>query len=248
MELGQPGQFRARFARRAERTLAAAQAHLQAGAYGPALELVADAEAGPLDELQSARADLLRGEIVFASGLGSDASSLLLKAAKRLEPLNVDLARETYLTAWIAALFAARLAGSGDLPEVSRAARALPPAAEPRPVDLVLDGLALLVTDGPAAAAPTLRQAVSVFTGAGLVAEADAVCEATGSRSFPFTAMMLAALRGNQAEAAALIEATLAEAAPAGQGIAVAYAHWVAAILANSLGRYTDALAAAQCA
>jgi DNA-binding CsgD family transcriptional regulator len=302
---------------RAERTLAAAQAHLQAGAFGTALKLLADAEdegSGPLNELQSARVDLLRGEIVFASGQGSDASSLLLKAAKRLEPLNVSLARETYLTAWIAALFAARLAGSGDLPEVSRAAQALPPAAEPRPVDLVLAGLALLVADGPAAAAPTLRQAVSVFTGAGLtvedglrwgwmaqgaasalwdsdawhvmlvrqlqlardagalerlplllaslgtevvwsgdfaagaalVAEADAVCEATGSRSFPFTAMMLASLRGNQDEAAALIEATLAEAAAAGQGIAVAYANWVAAILANSLGRYTDALAAAR--
>jgi DNA-binding CsgD family transcriptional regulator len=302
---------------RAERTLAAAQAHLQAGAFGTALKLLADAEdegSGPLNELQSARVDLLRGEIVFASGQGSDASSLLLKAAKRLEPLNVSLARETYLTAWIAALFAARLAGSGDLPEVSRAAQALPPAAEPRPVDLVLAGLALLVADGPAAAAPTLRQAVSVFTGAGLtvedglrwgwmaqgaasalwdsdawhvmlvrqlqlardagalerlplllaslgtevvwsgdfaagaalVAEADAVCEATGSRSFPFTAMMLASLRGNQAEAAALIEATLAEAEAAGQGIAVAYANWVAAILANSLGRYTDALAAAR--
>src|SRR5213078_3578452 len=128
--------------------------------------LVTAAEARPLDELQSARADLLLGEIVFASGQGSDASSLLLKAAKRFESLNVGLARETYLTAWIAALFAARLAGSGDLPEVSRAARALPPAAEPRPVDLVLAGLALLVADGPAAdgpaaAAPTLRQAVS---------------------------------------------------------------------------------------
>ena len=60
-------------ARRADRTLAAAQAHLQAGAFGTALELLAAAEAGPLDELQSARADLLRGEIVFASGLGSDA-------------------------------------------------------------------------------------------------------------------------------------------------------------------------------
>jgi DNA-binding CsgD family transcriptional regulator len=82
--------------------------------------------------------------------------------------------------------------------------------------------------------------------GAALVAEVDAVCEVTGSRAAPFTAMMLASLRGNQAEAAALIEATLAEAAAAGQGIAVAYAHWVAAILANSLGRYTDALAAAR--
>jgi DNA-binding CsgD family transcriptional regulator len=81
---------------------------------------------------------------------------------------------------------------------------------------------------------------------AGLVAEADAVCAATGSRSFPFTAMTLASLRGYQAEAAALIEATLAEAAAAGQGIAVAYANWVAAILANGLGRYEAALAAAR--
>jgi DNA-binding CsgD family transcriptional regulator len=306
-------------AHRGERTLAAAQANLSAGAFGMALELLATAEAGPLDELQSARVDLMRGEIVFASGQGSDASALLLKAAKRLESLNVDLARETYLTAWIAALFAARLAGAGDLLEVSRAARALlpatvPPGTAPRPVDLVLDGLTLLVTDGPAAATPTLRQAVRVFTGPGLtmedglrwgwiaqgmpsalwdldawhvmlvrqlqlardagalerqplllaslgteavwsgdfaaaaalVAEADAVCDATGSRSFPFTAMMLASLRGNQAEAAALIEATLAGAAEAGQGIAVAYANWVAAILANGQGRYEAALAAAR--
>src|SRR5262249_23611054 len=158
-------------ARRAERTLGAAQTHLQAGAVGPGLGLVAGAEAGPLDELQSARADLLRGEIVFASGQGSDASSLLLKAAKRLESLNVDLARETYLTAWLAALFAARLAGSGDLPEVSRAARALPPAAEPRPVDLVLAGLALLVADGPAGAAPTVRQVVRAVNSAGAPVE-----------------------------------------------------------------------------
>ena len=150
-------------ARRAERTLAAAQANLQAGAFGPALQLLAAAEAWPLDELQSARVDLLRGEIAFASGLGSDAPPLLLKAAKRLEPLNADLARETYLTAWMAALFAGRLAGAGDLLEVSRAARTLPPPADPRPVDLVLDGLALVVTDGPAAAAPTLRQAISAF-------------------------------------------------------------------------------------
>jgi len=85
-------------ARRAERTLAAAQANLRAGAFDKALELLVTAEAGPLDELQSARLDLLRGQIAFASGLGSDAPPLLLKAAKRLEPLNLELARETYLS------------------------------------------------------------------------------------------------------------------------------------------------------
>ena len=81
--------------RRTERTLAAAQASLQAGAFGKASDLMALAEAGPMDEFQAARADLLRGRIAFASGLGSDAPPLLLKAAKRLEPLNLDLARET---------------------------------------------------------------------------------------------------------------------------------------------------------
>ena len=150
-------------ARHADRILAAAQASMQAGEFGKALELLATAEAGPLDELASARVDLLRGQITFASGLGGDAPPLLLKAAKRLEPLDPGLARETYLSAWMAALFAGRLAGAGDLLEVCRAARALPPPAEPRTVDLVLDGLAMIVTDGPASAAPTLRRAVNAF-------------------------------------------------------------------------------------
>jgi DNA-binding CsgD family transcriptional regulator len=150
-------------ARHAERALAAAQASLQAGAFGKARDLLATAEAGPLDELQSARVDLLRGQIAFASGPGADAPALLLKAAKRLEPLNLHLARQTYLNAWVAAPLAGSLAGAGDLLEVSRAVRALPPARSPRPADLLLDGLALLVTDGPAAAAPVLRQAVTTF-------------------------------------------------------------------------------------
>jgi DNA-binding CsgD family transcriptional regulator len=151
-------------ARRGERTVAAAQANLQAGAFDKALELLAAAEAGPLDELQGARADLLRGQIAFASGMGSDAPPLLLKAAARLEPLDLDLARETYLSAWGAAMFAAHLAEAGDLREVSRAARTAPaPAHPPRSIDLLLDGLALIVTDGLAAAAPVLRQAAAAF-------------------------------------------------------------------------------------
>src|SRR6185437_2905650 len=152
-------------ARQAERTLAAAQASMQAGAFGKALELLAAAEAGPLDEFVNARVDLLRGQIAFASGLGSDAPPLLLKAAKRLEPLNRELARDTYLSAWMEAAFAGHLAGASDLLEVSRAARALPqPKQPPHPLDLLLDGYALLVTNGPAAAAPALRQAASAFS------------------------------------------------------------------------------------
>ncbi len=302
-------------ARHAERILAAAQASLQAGAFGPALDLLVTAEAGALDEFASARVDLLRGQIIFASGSGGDAPPLLLKAAKRLEPYNLALARETYLTAWMAALSAGSMAGGGDLAEVSRAARALAPLEHPaRPADLVLEGLAMLVTDGPAAAAPALRQAVQVFVSAeitsgdalrwgwiaqaaasalwdddawramlvrqaglardvgaldqlpidlvamgtaaawsgdfeeaaALVAETDAVCDATGSRVAPLAAMLLASLRGNQAEAAELIEAAIAEAPASGQGIAVTYAHWAAAILYNGLGRYAEALEAAR--
>jgi hypothetical protein len=109
-------------ARRGERTVAAAQTNLQAGAFDRALGLLVMAEAGPLDELPGARVDLLRGQVAFASGLGSDAPPLLLKAAARLEPLDLDLARETYLSA----LGAAEFGGADDLLKVGRAARAVP--------------------------------------------------------------------------------------------------------------------------
>jgi DNA-binding CsgD family transcriptional regulator len=79
-----------------------------------------------------------------------------------------------------------------------------------------------------------------------LIAEADAVRAATGSRTAPFAAMLLASLRGDQAEATPLIEAAIAGAPAREQGIAATYAHWAAAILANGLGRYADALAAAK--
>ena len=78
-----------------------------------------------------------------------------------------------------------------------------------------------------------------------LAAEADTVCEVTGGRASPSTAMLLAALRGRQDEAIPLFKATIAEATAGGQGIAVAYAHWTAAILANGSGQYEDALVAA---
>jgi DNA-binding CsgD family transcriptional regulator/tetratricopeptide (TPR) repeat protein len=301
-------------ARRAERALAAAQANLQAGAFGNALELLFTAGAGPLDEFQTARVDLLRGQIAFASGLAGDAPPLLLKAARRLEPLNLDLARETYLTAWMAALFAGRPASPVGLLEVSRAARTLPPLADPpRPVDLILDGLAQLATEGPATAAGKLRQAARAFIdadltteerlrwgsiapaaasvvwdddawrvlleqqvrlandagaldqlpadlgalsmsasrrgdftqAASLIAASDAVHQATGSRGAPCAAMMLAAFRGDHAEAIELMEATITGAAADGQGHGVTYAHWSAAVLYNGLGRYDKALTAA---
>ena len=54
----------------------------------------------------------------------------------------------------------------GQLLEVSRAARAAPPAPDgPEPGDLLLDGLAALMTDGLASAEPSLRSAVDAFLG-----------------------------------------------------------------------------------
>jgi DNA-binding CsgD family transcriptional regulator len=157
-------------ARRAERALAAAQAKHQAGARDAALGLLAMAQAGPLDELQRARGDLLRAEIAFASSHGRDAPPLLLSAARQLETLDVGLARRTYLEAFTAALFVGRL--SPAVGDVARAARRAPaPLATPRPPDLLLDGLALLVTEGYAAGTPALRRALLPFRSHDISAE-----------------------------------------------------------------------------
>ena len=156
-------------ARRAGRALAAAQATYQTGAFDATLRLLAAAEAGPLDELQRARADRLLGQITFASGRGSDTPSLLLKAARQFEPLDPRLARETYLEALSSTLFGGRLS---DALEVARAARAAPSPPQPaRPPDLLLDGLALLVTEGYPAGMPVIKQAMSAFRGTDLSTE-----------------------------------------------------------------------------
>jgi len=302
-------------ARRAERALAAAQAKYQAGAFHAALGLLAAAEAGPLDQFQRAQGDLLRGQIAFASSRGSDAPPLLLKAAQQLEPLDVRLARDTYLDALAAALFAARLALGGGMREVAEAARAAPRPPQPvRPSDLLLDGLALLISEGHQAGAPMLKQAVSAFRSedisreeglrwlwlachaaglvrdyeswdalsdrqvklardagsltalpiafntragvhlfagqfseaASMVAEAESVTEATGSSIAPYGALALAALRGREADASELIEAATKDVERRGEGEGLSFVQWATAVLCNGLGRYEEALAAAQ--
>jgi DNA-binding CsgD family transcriptional regulator len=151
-------------ARRTERSLAAAQASFQAGAFDAALHLAATAEAGAFDESQRARVDLLRGDVAFASGVVSDAPRLLLKAATRLELVDQELARQTYLTAWSSATVAGDLGGPDVLPEICRAIQALPPRpGGQRPLDLLLDGLALLTTDGHAAATELLQRAATAL-------------------------------------------------------------------------------------
>jgi len=300
---------------RAARALAAAQAKIQAGAFEAAENLLGMAEAAPLDELQRARADLLRAQLAFAASQGSDAPPLLLKAAKRLEPIDADLARATYLDAMMAALFACRLARpDGDMLEVAHAASAAPPPRHaPSAPDLLLDGLAAHFSEGYAAGAPILQRALSAFDGdmsaeeefralsmavtvalnmwdadrfemlsnryvqltreagalselplaltqhahvlllagrldaaASLVEELQVATEATGSTFEPYAAMSLAALRGSEVEASALIETIIKDVRLRGEGIGITVAEWSNAVLNNGLGRYQKALSAAE--
>jgi DNA-binding CsgD family transcriptional regulator len=301
-------------ARRAERALAAVQAKYQAGALDAALGLLAMAESGPPDEFRSARANLLRGQIAFASRRGSDAPPLLLRAARQLEPLDPRLARETYLEALSATLFAGRLALGGGMREVAEAVAASPPLQPARASDLLLDGLALLITDGHAAGIPLLKQAVSAFrsadvsreeglrwlwlacqaaglvwdheswdvlsarlimlareagaltvlpiafstragvhlfggdfaVAASLVAEVESATKATGSRIAPYAAVALSAFRGRETEAFEEIDAGTKDATLRGEGEGLSLIQWATALICNGLGRYEQALAAAE--
>jgi DNA-binding CsgD family transcriptional regulator len=147
---------------RARRALAAAETAHLSGARQSALRLLAQAEAGPLDELERARVGLLRGRMAFGSSPGGAAPRLLLAAARELEPLDPVSARDTYLEAFSAALFAARCAGETGMLEVAQAVRAAPPH-DGRPQDLLLDGLALVITEGCEVGAPLLKHAVGAI-------------------------------------------------------------------------------------
>ena len=151
---------------RARRALAAAEATQQAGGLDEALALLDGAEAGPLEQLEQAHAEVLRARIAFATDRGRDAPGLLLAAARRLEALDARLARELYLDALTAAVFAGRLAGAFDARAVAVAARAAPPPALPASAaERLLEGLAVLIADGPAHGTPILIKALRAFAG-----------------------------------------------------------------------------------
>jgi DNA-binding CsgD family transcriptional regulator len=148
-------------ARRGTRSLAAAQAKLEAGSREAAEKLLATAELTPLDELQRAGLTRMRAQIAFVFARGSDGPLLLLNAAKRLEALDPAQARETYLEALGAAMYSGRVNADSGVRAVAETARAAPEAPPPaRAIDLVLDGLARRCTDGPSAGVPTLRRAL----------------------------------------------------------------------------------------
>ena len=146
---------------RVERALAAASAKVDAGAFDVAQDLLAVAENGPSTDAQRARADLIRAQLAFVTGRGSDAPPLLLKAAERFEAIEPAMSRVTYLHAMQAAVFAGRLAVGGGVVEVARAAKTSPRSSTPTLSDLLLDRFVRNFTDGYAAGLPVLRRAVS---------------------------------------------------------------------------------------
>jgi DNA-binding CsgD family transcriptional regulator len=300
--------------RRTERALGAARANLQAGGFDTVRQLLSLAEAGAITDLQQARLDLIEAELAFVTNRGSDAPSLLLKAAKRLEPIDPEMSRATYLQAFSAAILTGRLALGGGVLEVAHAAGAAPPPRHTtRAHDLILDGLAAHFEEGFEAGLPILRRALDVFgigmsvdeqlrchwiagivaphlwdderwhllskrhvqlargvgalselplalslraftmlvegdlTGAAaLVGEFQIALDATGSHLSSPAELDMAALRGRQAEAAALIDATISEVNLRGEGIGIAVAEWANAVLNNGLASYEKAMQAAQ--
>jgi DNA-binding CsgD family transcriptional regulator len=148
---------------RAQRLLAAAGAKRDAGDLEAALGLLEGVEAGVLDELGRARVDLLRGQIALEQRRGGEAGRLFVSAARRLEPLDPELAHETYLEA-LAGAMSGDVEVVGGAAAVAEAARAAPTGtAPPRTVDVLLDAFAIRLTDGYAAAAPTLARALELL-------------------------------------------------------------------------------------
>src|SRR5246127_3419944 len=150
--------------RRADRALAAAQTKVQAGALDTVQNLLATAEAGPLSEVQQARADLVRAQLAFMTSRRSDAAPLLLHAAKRLESIAPGLSRAYYLDALYASSVAGRFAPpDGSLLEVTRAASAARPPGRSADQRL-LDGMAATSIEGCAAGLPILRDALGALS------------------------------------------------------------------------------------
>jgi len=148
---------------RTMRLLAAARAKRDAGALDAALGLLVAVEAGPHDALRAAEVEKLRGQIAAQQRRSSDSARLLLSAARRFEPLDVGLARETHLEALVAAVWAGDLGSPGGVLEAAKAARAAPPGPQPpRPADVLLDALASRLTEGYQASAPEMTEGLEL--------------------------------------------------------------------------------------
>ncbi|MBN3511063.1 regulatory protein, luxR family [Mycobacterium sp. 88mf] len=314
---------------RAARAIAAAGAKREAAAPEAAYELLSLAELNPLTDLQRAQVGRLRAQMEFTRSRGGlpgapavrHAAALLLDAARQLEHLDDELARETYIEAMAAAMFASRSQPEALVSAAEAARAAVEGVVAPsRPIDVLLIGMAKLVTEGLAAAADDLRSALELWceharrhdgralgwltlafpivqesaaheiwddelidrlatdmvgyaratgalailpaaiayqagahvhhgefvTAARLMEEADSISAAIGHHPMKYHKVELAAWRGDLTEAGVLIEAGTAEGIAKGEGRLLGVAGYAAAVLYNGLGRYQEALAAAQ--
>jgi DNA-binding CsgD family transcriptional regulator len=298
---------------RVERSLAAAQVKLDIADAASASDLLAAAELGPADELQRARLQRLRAQIAFVGQRGRDAPPLLLEAARRLDPLDAAMARETYLEAIAAAMFAGRLGTGPDEREVAEAACASNRMPALGAADLLLDALVTRFTEGYKASVAPLSRALRAFgepdgggkdrrwlwlacrlaqelwddelwyvlatrgvhlaretgalhllpnalnylaalnvhsgaftTAATLTDEVDSITQATGISPLRYGTFMLAAVRGDQAQAHALLEWGRRDATERGEGSAVGAVWWLTALLRNGHGDYGEAFVAAR--
>ena len=299
---------------RARRALAAAQAKHQAGALGAARRLLAMAEAGPLDELASAQVQLLRAQLAVHGGRGANTSSLLLRAAQRLEPVQPELARAAYGEAFEAALTVGHLDARGGAGEIALAVQAAPTSRPPDGPSLLLAGLAALTSQGHTEGVPVLKQALQIFrnqvanageevrwlplacrvaqelwddrswhaltdrliqlsrqvgaltvlpgalvsgsvvqllavgcdAAVSMAQEAEAVGLATSNPVGPCGRLALAAWKGRETETSRLIAEASSGMAACRERECPTVAHWATAVLSNGLGRYNDALVAAE--
>lgn len=150
---------------RAERVLAAAEAHLAGGAPARARSLLDAAAAELVEPLLVARAQRLDGAIRYAIGDAQGTASILVSAARALEPFDLRTARATMLQALAAARVTGRFTARGESEvDVAAAARAMPlRGATPSVADLLLDADVALFLDGHAAAVPLLRRAIDAL-------------------------------------------------------------------------------------
>ena len=226
-------------ARRAERQLAAAWRKCDGGALDAALALLAAVEAGPEDALRTAEAKHLRGEIAYDQRRAVEAARLLLDAARLLEPLDRELARETYLDALGAAILSS--ATDDAARDVAVAARAAPrPGGRAGATDLILDALATRFVEGHAAAAPALGRALTKLSSIDYGAEDVARLLWLGGR--PFSGYIATELWDFQA-ARAMAELQVQRARDAGALVQLQFALHALAVNELFAGNLTDAAA-----
>jgi DNA-binding CsgD family transcriptional regulator len=315
--------------RRARRALASAHHNLMVGSAHEALALLSTAAGASLDDDARARLDLAKIQLRYVTTHDAGDAFRLLAVAKRLEPIDADLAIQTYMEALGISLIAGGLDDTVDVAAIATAAVGASRLASSRhgdPRRLLLDGVIRLVREGLAAGARPLSAALADYRAAvdghcadgslsrdgsaarwlslgvysaialwdhqawddlsahqievigtvgdlamlataltsravmliqagemdgasSLVAQIEAAAEMTGSRLPRYAAIALAARRAQENEDATnLLQAGIDAARARGEGLGVAFLHWEAAFLANGLGRYDDALAAARLA